>query len=356
MEKEKKPSIILRISKEASEEFRFPVFLALLVETITQFQVMSLIFATLYGKEVTTPIVDFLKKVTMASGIFGVWDITTSTIAARALWFVSAVYLIYHMSTLVTAIVLLLMDSQKRWLRMSLSVVSFIHGRVIFYPFHYFYLRLIYIHMNSKNGMEDSFFNTQAVFILTICLTIFNFILYALKEIIFYRVNKSQNSCSSKNNTCSQLSFVYKSLTTALFHLVANNSTLKVTIAVLSILYSAALLFTLYSKLPYYNVTLLKYSFILASFTASFSLIGLFSILASASVNKITDILLILLTLFIVKVLLARLNLLFEDIISGQISSADRAIHFPILLKKYVSKYSELIFSSKLSRRSHLFL
>jgi hypothetical protein len=75
--------------------------------------------------------------------------------------------------------------------------------------------------------------------------------------------------------------------------------------------------------------------------TLGISIIGFYTSFDPKS--EVTDVLLVFVTALVMKTCIGRLELLFKSILSGEFPTPEIAIHFPILLKSYTSKYTGLI-------------
>ncbi len=210
----------------------------------------------------------------------------------------------------------------------KLSLLSLVHSRVLFYPFHFFYLQII----NNKSDDEteiNEFVTSKIVIAFTAIMMIINFSFALAKELFFFQVIKSKNAYCAKNNSHSSLLFFYKALLPILMVFISDGQGKSILIAVISIALSLVALSNIYIRLPFYKISLLKCSYTLLSLNLTISILG--------SDIKRTEILLIICSALVIKIFNLHLNSKFDKIMAGNFSNAEQAIHYPLLLKQFTS-------------------
>jgi len=344
----KKSTFLLKLSKDGSSGVKFPLFVVIFLEMISNLHVISAIIRACFPSTniSSSSIVGVVKEVLLGSSVFDLWDVPTFESLPKLLWIMLMVYLLIHLMFLLT--VCLLIKFSARHAQSAIvkifAIISLVHSKVLFYPIHTFYLQIIGARVNKLT--INSLLEKPAVVAMTILFAVLNFLFVFLKEMLFFRITKGGNSISMKNNTQPKLLLVLKLVLPLIFHLSKQTESVAISIAVISIVLGTLLIYVLYTKLPFYNVTLLKVSYGFASAILSVAIIGLVASIVSVQ-SQVTDVLLVIWTTFTLKTSFVHLDLLFTRILKGEISNAERAIHFPILLKRYTSKYAGLILVRK---------
>jgi len=349
-----KSTFLLKIARFASEEFKIHLAIVLVIETISNFQVSSSIIKSTFASSPNS-IVGVFKDVILSSGIFSLWNITSKESLPEVIWIICALYLFIHLVLLIILIVLMLLRIENKFgIPKIVTMTCTIHSRVLFYPIHFYFTQIINAKVNEKPN-TNSFISNQIIFIFTILFSFSNFLFAGLKEMLFYRITKTKNSYSSKNNTHARLILLHKLITPFIINFSeAGGKGASVIVAIISLLYSLLIMADLYFKLSFYNITLLKYSYALGSMTFSVSIFGLIN---SFDLNAgFSETLLAICALLIVKTSLMHLNLSFENILSGDLYSPERAIHYPLLLKKYTSNYTGLILKRRTFPKESIYL
>jgi len=340
----KKRSFLLKFSRNASQQIKIPRLLGLAILAVSHLQVMSMIMKScLYDSKNSTTVIGIVKQIIQGFGIFTLWDITDTSSLPKVVWILSIIYIGICILLILAVIILTVLGAKKtgvsRFFEAS-SAVIFLHSKVIFFPVHYFLLQIVGAKINSV--AINSFLSYFGVVAATLIGLVLNTLVGAFTEIFLFRVTKSKNIFSSKNNTHPRLLFVFKFLAPLIYLLPKSGKGTSVAVAVVSIIYSLALLYSLYSKLPLYNMVMLKSAYQWASLTLGVSIVGLVSAVISND-KTVTDVLFMICPPLIAKMIGTHFDLLFTNILKGRFDSPERAIHFPILLKGYVSNYAGLI-------------
>ncbi len=118
---------------------------------------------------------------------------------------------------------------------------------------------------NDGDVVGNEFVRSMPVFIVTGIMAIMNFVLALGKELVFFQVIKTKNAYSAKNNFHSRIILFYKVITPILMVFIGDGDGKSILIAIISIALSFATLTNLYLRLPFYQTTLLKWSYALLS-------------------------------------------------------------------------------------------
>ncbi len=335
-------SFFLNLAKELSYNIKVPLLLSLFLETLNQGQIISLfLFVRFPSSENIFTWFERFRTILLMPSFFELSDHFNSGYWTRSIWICFVTYIFLY--TLALAVVGVLIKKQKQILLISkvLTILSLVHSRLLFFPMGIFFLQVIQFSINNQD-----FFANIGVLGLSWGCSVINFVLALVKEFLCYRIDKDKNSYGSKTNFQQKATVLFKGTSIMLFLSYTGTQLTFRAIIITGIIYCIVSIYMLYSRIPYYNLTLMQYAYTLASFVLSFALFALLNTINIS--DKIAIPVLFVSIPFLAIFLRSKQKILFEKILSGDFGTAERAIHLPILLKKYTTKYDTLILARKM--------
>jgi len=166
---------------------------------------------------------------------------------------------------------------------------------------------------------------------------IFHFTLAFFKEFIVYRLNHTQNYYAAKTNLYHQTTLIYKTLALVLCYFAQqDNVTVNRISALLHLFASIILLITLYIKLPFYSLKMLKMTIIMSAIAFCLSFICVIFVLSNNhhKIQGAMQILIPFLPIMGVKLAFLQFRALFMRILKLKFRFPEHAIHFALLLEE----------------------
>ena len=352
--KGQKKAYLLHLAKELSIDIKLPLPFVLAIETFSYCQIFAIILNSSFTQNSnrwTSDLFRFFKEILSISTIFDPFNVFDSESSTMVVWFIITILLLVYMIMLAIINILIMMSIKKLWFSKTLTTLSLVHSRIFFYPFHYFYLNVIQLHLGDTSAR--SFLQNTGIFAFTLCLILMNSVLSLLKEFMFYRITKDKSSYSSKSNAPSKLILIYKLILIIIITFTTSKATHISAIGIFTVFYIIAANYVLYSQLPYYNLRLMKFSFTLTNLGICFIIYYYLNCYTGS--QRVAEAIFFISVPFVIKFCLTRLRKQYDRILCGDFDSIEKAIHLPILLKEYVSRYDNIISARKLFPETSLY-
>ena len=225
-----------------------------------------------------------------------------------------------------------------------LTFSTLFHSKVVFCLLHYFLVKVIDINTSCWAKSTIYYCNVEWL-IMPILLLILNIILAFFKEIFCFQIHQINDTFGVKTNVQNLLILLQKFLPILLFYLIPGSID---TVILTNLICLGLVLFVLHSRLPFYNILLLKVNIIFITIAFWTSLIGL------ARLFNTEDNLFIFMCLIMalaVKASLIRLDMRFRGVLSLK-ATADiyEVVHLPVLVEDQMKRMSIFPVGEKINK------
>ena len=310
----------------------------LTISVISSLQVLYLILKMAFpvSKHEQYPLFDAIRILTAyVSDVQAYLPLCSTTEKSLMAWGMLTGYLIIHVGVLIVLLIYLAFNGPERGgiYAELLNRASLIHSRVLFFIIHYFLLGVMAQFKKCKLEERHVFYCSREYLILTILLVCVNMGLAIIKECLMYQVNcRGKNTYAVKDNLYYKIILMHKSLIIILYFLTEDRHYSVTILAVANVLISGVSIALLYTKLPFYNILVLKLSLISSGVALAFSL---FHIVSLTGLNQFwLDFTWLILTALFLKTLLAVFDRLLDRVRHGVIKSPEEALLYVSLLKQ----------------------
>ena len=357
-------SSIQEFIQKISQNQRFSLPFAFLIEAISALQVLHLILKTTFTSKLHSIFTfsGFTRDVTSYTGATIQFDSLTANTSIQVVWFVLNAYLILHIILFIVGTVA---QGHKEFRKVIkpirvLSIAYILHSRLFFFPIQYFFLGVIRSYINCSIDQSNLLYCQDLWIGLTIVSCLLNTLITVLIELFIYDINKFKNTYAANSNIFHQIVLLHKALALLVYFLFPKDNYVSSVEAAIHALLTTESFAVIYIKLPFYQIKLMKFRVALIGGTLASSLV---LILKACSIDSnLLEITWMMLNVLFIKSSLTIFNNLIVSIMRGGIETPEKAIQFCLLVKEYnfghtcarIHKrkvpYSTLIASNSLAR------
>ena len=278
----------------------------------------------------------FYKDISFLTGVINTHNFTITDQLLQAIWGSVAVYFVLHLLAILTTIIYYGFYKKivnKRILN-AMNISYLFHSRLAFFLIQNFFFLFLELFSRLRDSSTGEILYQNSWFIMTVILSAFNVTLAFMKEFIIYQFSKGKDFTGIKTNIYHQIALVYK--TVSLFFSLLNHS-LKIVVqvdSIINIFLSATLVYILFSKLPFYNLTILKTTTIMTGIILSCSTVSfLNTLITDITVLNGLQVFFFLFPVLMVKILLSILQIIYQKIMKGRSKSPEYVVHLAFLIE-----------------------
>lgn len=331
----KTKAFLVELVQQITLQIHLPPFFWLIIELLSNLQILSLALLPLLNNvpvgqnRLSTAINQLLSYLEP----FKIFDPFDSEAAVTVVLIICGAYFVGYFSTLAFMILSPQKPQKENNLRCKfLSLMTVLHSRLIFYFIHCFTVKA----MNSDKDFcssASSFACAALRIIFPVIFFILNVMTAGLQELFCYQIH--QNTTSSygiKNNLHNFTKFLHKLTVVILFYFFNPKSKIVIFFTIPFTLFD---LFILHSRLPYYNLRMLRLSIAcstISAFSSGFTICLLFNV-------KEENLCLFIMSTapLLVKISLMKLRKTLLSIFTLKSQNPFHIIHLPSLLENWTS-------------------
>lgn len=338
-------SILLKITKEASQTLPLPSFACFLLESLSQSQVFSLVLTQLLTKtslQTTSHLSQTLNQLLSYLEPLHIFNPFTSESMALTMFCLSIVYILVLLGLLfITSLLIDKGNEIKIALSKALSFMYLLHSRVLFFPIHCFMAKAL--NLNSHCHDRESLYCNKGWLFGVVLLLVLNIAVAIIKEMFCFTIHRDRSHYSMKGNQQPLTALFHKIIVACLSYLIENFAD---AVILCNIGFCVVTLVILQVVLPFYSLQTLKISAICSTICTICSLMAFARI---PGYKK--DLVLFTLCLLPIgiKISLIVLKETLWTVFQQKAKKPYQAIHLPVLIEDYQSKMSLFPFPTKMN-------
>ena len=332
-----------QLAYHSSYGAKCPLLLTIILETFSWLQTLYIILETSFpsSKDHIYLIFHHFRDLASLLGLIGTLDTFSSYGFEIAVWNICSLYLLMYFSFMLFLFLKCLrnetLTKRASWASTLLNIA---HSKVFFCSIYNFYLRFSVSGEFFRKVSDFPVIYGNLIKTLTVIFLCLTTILAGLKETTFYQIYNDGNGLAVKSNLHAMIQLTHKTILIPLIIDKSYNGTVN---SILNLIFTIFYHVVIFVKLPYFNNTSMKLSVCFSGVQLTFSLILLWMHLFQSD-NKVFELLLVLITPLVVKIMLGILNSLYLKILCLQVTSPAYVAHLGVLVKEYIMNQTEINF------------
>ena len=329
---------MLTLIYHLNTKFNLSVATLVIIEVLSSLQILQAPLRALFQSAASykSVAIGFYKDISFITGIINTDNFTITDQLLQATWGCIVVYFVLHLLTIIT--VTLYYGLYKRIVNKkvlnAINISYLFHSRIAFFLTQAFFFLFLELFSKVRNSSNNSILYQNSWFIMTVILSVFNVILAFIKEFILYQFSKGKDFTGIKTNLYHQIALVYKTISLILSFFNQDSTTVMRVSSIVNIFLSTALVYILYSRLPFYNLTVLRTTTIMTAVILSCSTMSILNtFVKDKTVLNGLQVFFFLFPILMIKIFLSILKIAFQRILKGSSKSPAQVLHLAILIE-----------------------
>ena len=327
---------MLTLLYHLNTKFDLPITTLVVFEVLSSLQILQAPLRAVFQSAASykSVAIGFYKDISFITGIINTNNFTITDQLLQPIWSCIVVYFALHLLIIIT-IILYYGHFKRRANKRIMNAVNIsylFHSRIAFFLIQAFFFLFLESFTDVRNSSNHKILYQSSWFIITVILSVFNVTLAFVKEFILYQFSKAKNFTGIKTNLYHQIALVYKTVSLILSFF-DQKKAMEVN-SIISLFLSMALVYILYSRLPFYNLTVLKTTTVMTAIILSCSTMFFLNIFVTdrTALNGL-QVFFFLFPLLMIKILLSILKIAFQRILKGGSKSPAQVLHLAILIE-----------------------